>query len=202
MINLFISTATNRIIVSIIKNNDILFSYNEVENDSLSEKIMPIIEQAFIETDLRYQDVNKIYVVNGPGSFTGIRIGVTFAKTMSYCLNIPIEVISTLELLATTNVSTKYIMPIIDARRGYVFGGIYDNELNNIVNDKHILLEELLKNNYDYTIVTDDFNYKKPNIDLIKIINKHKDNKLNCHKVNPNYLKLTEAEENLIERNN
>ena len=72
-------------------------------------------------------------MVNGPGSFTGIRVGVSIDKVIAWGFNIPIIPVSSLELLATTNQEFKYSIPIIDARRGYVYAGVYDSENNNIL---------------------------------------------------------------------
>ena len=139
--------------------------------------------------------VDKIFVVNGPGSSTGIRVGVTIAKTIGFCLNIPIIKLSELELLATTNTDTKYNVSLIDARRGYVYVGIYDKDLNCYLQDQHILLNDI-KYPDSYTIID---NYD--NIDLIKMIKKHEfDDPINPHDLKPNYLKRTEAEEKLDDK--
>ena len=152
--------------------------------------------------------IDRIYVVNGPGSFTGIRIGVTIAKMMAWTLNKEIVTISELELLATTDFDTDYIIPWIDARRKAVFAGVYDKN-GNVVEDKYIKIQDLqesLENNKTYTFVSyDDVDEIKdsikPEIDVLKVIERHqRDKSLNPHSVNPNYLKMTEAEENLQKR--
>ena len=200
--NLFISTSTKRLVIAITDDN-IKYLYNEEVNTDQSSKVMPIIDEAFKSTNLTPKDIDTIYVTNGPGSFTGIRVGLTIAKVMAWSLKIKVVPISTLELIASTNVSKKYVMPLIDARRGYVFGALYDNELNSIIPDKHVLLSELTNNNYDYEVVSDDkfeMDTITSNFDILKVINKHKnDNGVNPHGLNPNYLKLTEAEEKFNE---
>ena len=80
MISLFIDTA-NSFIISIVKDNDILYYHSDISNSDTSSKVMPIIDEAVTKTNLKPTDINRIYVVNGPGSFTGIRVGVTAAKT-------------------------------------------------------------------------------------------------------------------------
>lgn len=192
MTYLFIDTC-NSFIVSIIKNNEIIYINKDSSNTDTSSKVMPIIDDAFKSTNLDISNIDKIFVVNGPGSFTGIRVGVTIAKTISYSLNIPLIKLSELELLATTP-TDNYNAPIIDARRGYVYGAIYDKDLNIYYNESHILFDELkTKLPNDYNIVD---NYD--NIDLIKLIKKHEnDNPINPHELKPNYLKNTEAEEKL-----
>jgi tRNA threonylcarbamoyl adenosine modification protein YeaZ len=169
----------------------------------MSSKLLPIIDEGLRGNNLNLKDINKIFVINGPGSFTGIRVGVTVAKTIAWALKKEIIPLSSLELIATTNTSKKYIVPMIDARRNNAFAGIYDNNLNCIKEDKLISIEEISNLNNDYEFVSYD-NIKlegiiKPNIDVLKIINKHINDKgINPHNLNPNYLKLTEAEENKL----
>lgn len=196
MTYLFIDTA-NSFIISIIKDNKIIYYKNDVSNSDTSSKVMPIIDEAFKSSNLTINDIDKIFVVNGPGSFTGIRVGVTIAKTIAYSLNKPLIALSELELLATTNTNSDFMAPIIDARRGYVFGAIYDKDLNVYFEDSHILLEELKTKFKENTIIVDN----SDNVDLIKLIDKHKnDESINPHTLNPNYLKKTEAEEKLNDK--
>ena len=198
MMYLLIDTSLKYPTISIVYDDKILFLFHEEIDNDMSSKIMPIIDNGFKNINKTINDIDKIFVINGPGSFTGIRIGVTIAKTIAWALKKDIVTISSLELMATTNVDTKYIIPTIDARRGNVFAGIYDKDLNNIKEDKLMNLEEL-KNSIDfnYTIVSYELNNVE--IDVLKLINKHKNDKgINSHKVNPNYLKLTEAEESRL----
>ena len=198
MMYLLIDTSLKYPTVSIVEEDKILYLFHEEIDSDMSSKIMPIIDEGFKNINKNIIDIDKIFVVNGPGSFTGVRIGVTIAKTIAWALKKDIVTISSLEFMATTKVDTNYIVPIIDARRGNVFAGIYDKDLNIIKDDKLINLEEL-KNSIDsnYTIISYDLN--NIDIDVLKIINKHKNDKsLNPHEVNPNYLKLTEAEESRI----
>lgn len=204
MISLLIDTSTSNIIVSIIENKKILYQYNENIISNMSSKILPIIDNGLKKVNLKLHDINKIFVVTGPGSFTGIRVGVTIAKTIAWALKIDIIPLSSIELMATTSTHKKKLVPMIDARRGNVFVGIYDNELNCIKKDKLLSLDELKTTlNDDYEFISyDNINIKnlvKPSINVLKIINKHiNDKSLNPHNLNPNYLKLTEAEENKL----
>ena len=203
MISLLIDTSTSNLTVSIINNEEVLYKYQETILSDMSSKLLPIIDNGLKEHNLKLENIDKILVVNGPGSFTGIRVGVTVAKTIAWALKKDIIPLSSLELIATTNTSKKYIVPMIDARRGNVFAGIYDNNLNCIKEDKLISIEEISNLNSDYEFISYDNikldNVIKPNIDVLKIINKHiSDEGINPHNLNPNYLKLTEAEENKL----
>ena len=188
---LFIDTCSNCLIISTIINNKIDYFFIDKNNNDTSSKVMKVLKEAVADINT----VDKIFVVNGPGSFTGIRVGVTIAKTIGFCLNIPIIKLSELELLATTNTDTKYNVSLIDARRGYVYVGIYDKDLNCYLQDQHILLNDI-KYPDSYTIID---NYD--NIDLIKMIKKHEfDDPINPHDLKPNQLKRTEAEEKLDDK--
>ena len=204
MISLLIDTATSNLTVSIIKEQEILYKYQEKILSDMASKLLPIIDNGLKELKLNLNDIDKIFVVNGPGSFTGIRVGVTVAKTIAWALRKNIIPISTLELMATTKTNKKYLVPVIDARRGNVFAGIYDKELNSIKSDKLVYLNEFINDlNEDYEFVSYDsldIEYiVNPNIDVSKIVNKYiNDEGVNPHNLNPNYLKLTEAEENKL----
>lgn len=193
---LFIDSATANLVVAIIINDEIKYIFNKTAGSDMSSIIMPEIKKAFDKADIMPKDLDKIFIVNGPGSFTGIRVGLTVAKTMAWALKIPIVPISSLEVIASGSCDNTNIA-LIDARRGYVYAGIYDQDLNNIYPDKHILLSDI---NIDGTYISNDKlpNTIKPNIDVLKVLEKHKNDKsVNPHFLNPKYLKLTEAEEKL-----
>lgn len=208
MISLFIDTCSSKLIIGLFKDNKLIEKIEKLSNNDLSSQTLPYLDKLLKKNNLNPNDVDKIFVINGPGSFTGIRIGVTIAKMMAWTLNIDIVTISELELLASTPFKTNYIIPYIDARRNAVYAGIYDKDGNNIMPDCYINIEQL-KNSLDssksYTFVS--YDYEKvnisnqdlePNINVEKVITKHIDDvPLNPHSVNPNYLKRTEAEENL-----
>ena len=197
---LFLDTSSFFVSIAIAEDNNILYKYNGIIKDDMSSRIMPLIREGFNSVNFDIKDIDKIMVVNGPGSFTGIRIGVTVAKIIAWSLKKDIITISSLEYLATTNCSTKYIIPMIDARRGFVYSGVYDSELNVIEKDCYTAIDTFDEYLSLGTIVSnDDISESiKPNYDIIKIINKHiNDIPENPHSVKPEYLKLTEAEEKL-----
>ena len=201
---LLMDTSSSNILISIIDDNKIVYEYKRSIKMDLASKILLIIDEGLRKCNIKLQDIDKIFIVNGPGSFTGVRIGVTLAKNIAWALDKKVIPISSLELMATTTTNKKYLVPMIDARRGNVFAGIYDKNLNLIESDRLISIQELSKLvNDDYELISyDDIdmnNVKKPNIDINKIINRHvNDKNINPHKLNPRYLKLTEAEENLL----
>ena len=195
MRSLFLDTSSFNVTVAIIDNNQIVANFYDKVADDMASKIFPIIDELFSKLDFEIKDINKIYVVNGPGSFTGVRIGVTIAKVLASQLNIDIYPISSLEYMASgTNSSC---LSLIDARRGYVYAGAYDSDLNVLFEDKYTSLDSIDLTKYDEIVSYDNINNAVlPNPSIIKIINKYSSNTMNPHKVNPNYLKMTEAEEN------
>lgn len=204
MISLVIDTCNLNLTVALIKDNNILSIYNERIYTDLSTKIFPVMQEVFIKAAIEPKDIDTIFVANGPGSFTGIRIGVTVAKTYAWALNKKIIPFSSLELMATTKVDEDYIVPVIDARRDFVYTGIYNEHLDSVMDDIYISIEDLKKELQEksYRIVSyDEFENLQtinPQINILKVVEKHKnDSGLNPHSVNPNYLKLTEAEMNL-----
>lgn len=188
---LFIDSATTNLVVAIIENEELVYIYDSADGHDTSGKMMPVLAQAFEKANLKPQDIDKIFVVTGPGSFTGIRVGLTVAKTMAYSLNIPIVPISSLEVMVSGSGGTA----LINARRGYVFAGSYDSALDCLYPDSYVLMNDNLKKPY---ISYDEFDFAvdKPDVDILKVIKKHEnDQSVNPHTIKPNYLKMTEAEE-------
>jgi len=196
---LFIDTSNSFINIYIVKDDSVLVYKNVKTLKDMANTIMPLIRQSFNEIDFNIKDVDKIFVTIGPGSFTGVRVGITVAKTIAWGLNIDVYPISTLEYLSSIDTKYSRIMPIIDARRGNVFTSVYDNYLNKLEDEKLIGYEDINKDE-DTLVVSYDGVYESTisNVDIIKLINKHLDDKaINPHKLVPNYLKKTEAEEKL-----
>ena len=85
---LYIDTSSSYLYTAIVENNNVLAEIKEEFGQSLSEVALPRIVSMFEDTKLSPKDIDKIIVVNGPGSFTGIRIGITIAKVYAWSLNI------------------------------------------------------------------------------------------------------------------
>lgn len=201
MISLLIDTCTNNVVIGLLNNREVIDQKIEINDKSLSTNFIPWVQELLDRNSLNPKDVDTIFVAIGPGSFTGIRVGVTFAKVMAWTLNKKVIPFSSLELLASTS-DSNIIVPLIDARRDYVFTGIYDKDLNQLMDDKYILLTELLEklDNYGQVdfISLDKFDFSTilPNVNIKKVYDKHaNDDGVNPHTLNPNYLKKTEAEE-------
>ena len=199
---LYIDTSSSYLYTAIVEDDKLISSVSKEYGQNLSEVALPKIVSMFEENNIKPKDINKIIVVNGPGSFTGIRIGVTIAKIYAWSLNIDITTITSLEAMSTS--SNDNIVPIINARRGYVYAAIYDKD-KTLLNPQHIemtKLKDILKDTNEYEFISNDefedaYKIKKYSPDFVKIINKYKNKEaINPHSVNPEYLKLTAAEEN------
>ena len=123
---LYIDTSSSYLYTAIVEDNILIDSIQEEYGQSLSEVALPKIVSMFNNNKLEARDIDKIIVVNGPGSFTGIRIGITIAKVYAWSLNIPITTISSLEAMAISSENQVVHIPMINARRGYVYAAIYD----------------------------------------------------------------------------
>ena len=129
-----IETATKNCSISLSKNGETI-ALREIAEEGYShaEKLHVFIEEIISESTIAFQDLNAIAVSQGPGSYTGLRIGVSSAKGLCFALNIPLIAIDTLQSLAAQiTISEGTIIPMIDARRMEVFSAIYDRNLNTI----------------------------------------------------------------------
>lgn len=206
MRTLYIDTTTSYLYAGVVEDGKLLKEVKEDFGKDLSSSALREISKILIDSHLEPEDIDKIMVVNGPGSFTGIRVGVTIAKTYAYSLKKEVITISSLEAMAVSSPNEKaYKVPMIDARRGYVYGAIYSDELLPVLKPQHITLEALkcavehLINDYQYISNQEykDLNIEKYNPNIEKIVNTYTNREgINHHAVNPIYLKLTEAEEN------
>ena len=129
-----IETATKNCSVALAKDGKtIVCKELATENFSHAEKLHVFIEQILVESDVQFSELNAIAVSQGPGSYTGLRIGVSSAKGFSYALNIPLISVDTLQLLAKQiTIDKGIILPMIDARRMEVFSAMYDSNYNQI----------------------------------------------------------------------
>lgn len=100
-----------------------------------SVRLLPAIDTLLQEVQLETTDLECVAVAHGPGSYTGVRIGVTVAKTMAWSLDIPLVGVSSLEVLAQNSRHFDgCLSPLFDARRGRVYTGLYRHEQGNSKN--------------------------------------------------------------------
>jgi len=129
-----IETATKNCSVSISKNGNVIALKELCEaNFSHAEKLHPFVSDCLVEANLTFEELNAIAVSKGPGSFTGLRIGVSAAKGLCFALGIPLISILTLESLANAiSIENGYIIPLLDARRMEVYTTVFDKKHQSI----------------------------------------------------------------------
>nr|WP_304219766.1 tRNA (adenosine(37)-N6)-threonylcarbamoyltransferase complex dimerization subunit type 1 TsaB [Fredinandcohnia onubensis] len=190
-----------------------------------SVRVMPTIEQLMKECGIKPKELERIVVAMGPGSYTGVRIGVTIAKTLAWSLQIPLVGVSSLEVVAANGRHFNgFISPLFDARRGQVYTGLYQYEgkrLTCVEEDKIILLadwlEELRKRETPVLFIGNDlvihkeqietdleqFAYVAPYTDWnprpseLAVLGMEKA-PVDVHTFVPNYIRLAEAEANWL----
>jgi tRNA threonylcarbamoyladenosine biosynthesis protein TsaB len=129
---LIIDTALEIGRVVLVRDNAIIYSETNPNPLSYSSWIHPAIKKALHETKIKIQQISAISVTEGPGSYTGIRIGLSTTKGLCYATNIPLIVLNTLELIAMANknIEATLYVPMIDARRNDVFTAILNTKMD------------------------------------------------------------------------
>ena len=191
MISLFIDTSLEDVSIALVKDDKELSLIHENIPGKHSIYVTKYIDDILKENNLSPESVDEIIVVNGPGSFTGIRIGVTIAKMFAYLENIRIVTITSLKARVIGEKS-NYLLTTIDAKHENYYVGLYDENYNTI-EEKFSNEEEIEKiiNKFSPKIVDREKPY---NVEEIVKYSKKLESE-NPHSVNPIYLKLPEAME-------
>lgn len=224
---LAIDTSNHVLGVAVMKNEQVIGEIVTNLTKNHSTRLMPAINTLMKEIDMKPEDLDQIAVAKGPGSYTGVRIGLTTAKTLAWALNIPIVGVSSLEVLAYQGrFFDGYICPFFDARRGLVYSGVYkwkNNQLLSVYEDKNIMMDTVLEKlkSEEESIL-----FLSPEIDKFRqgILDQIGDkavlpdgafhiakpshlglasllhNAEETHELTPNYLRLAEAEANWLKQ--
>ena len=128
-----IETSTTNCSVAISKNGKTI-AVKEISNGySHAENLHVFIKEILIENKLEYADLSAIAISKGPGSYTGLRIGVSTAKGLCFSLDIPLIAIETLEVLAhQVNLDVGFVVPMIDARRMEAYTKVFNANFNEV----------------------------------------------------------------------
>lgn len=162
---LSIDTSSNLCSVALLENNQALEELVIDDNKTHSQNLMPLIQNLLVKSNIGLNEINLIACDKGPGSFTGIRIGIATAKAIAEVLNIPAIGVSSLDSLAY-NVpnATGIICSLIDANNNQVYCAIFDQKYNLIseyIADDISNIVHLLSNYNDITFVgTGSISYK------------------------------------------
>lgn len=201
MITLFIDTSASDVSIAILKSNQILSSVNKTIPNEHSKYVVSFIDKLLKELSLTPDDIKRIMVVTGPGSFTGVRIGITISKVYAYLKNIDVIGVSSLKMLSLSK-EHDYCLSLIDARNNNYYMGLYDKDNNEVLPEQFIKKEKLLNiiEEYNPTIVSNsnitinNTEIPKQELDIEKIVFFYQNNEpTNPHLLVPNYLKLPQA---------
>lgn len=184
MLILGISTSSNIASVAINNDTECIKELNINNNKTHSETLVPLIDELLKETNIKLQDINLIACDNGPGSFTGIRIGISTVKAIAESLNIPVIAVSSLEGLAYNIHESEYICSLIDARNNQVYCGLFDSNhtlLGNYLADDINTVLQVIDQHKPITFVGDGAIAHK---DLLNIKDFKSDNLLHAKNIN------------------
>ena len=178
MLTLFIDTHYKDILLCLFKDNNLLdkIIVEDVKNTSI--EVMPNIVKLLDNNKLKVNDINKIAVIKGPGSFTSIRIGITIAKVLAYSLNIPIVSLTSIDLIGIHLDKPSYVA--VHEYNGS-FISFYESNKSEIKYLKNSEYNEFIKNNEVISKI--DIDYNK----LINYINSLEEE--SSFNVNPLYIK-------------
>ena len=143
-----LETATKNCSVSISQNGQTILCKEMAEAGySHAEKLHVFIEDCIKESNISFKDLSAIAVSQGPGSYTGLRIGVSAAKGLCFALDLPLIAVDTLQVLASKlSISDGVIIPMIDARRMEVYSAIFNAKYEKV---REVQAEILIENSFE-----------------------------------------------------
>ena len=162
---LCIETSTAVCSVALVNNGNVIALRESLDGQNHAEKITIFIDEVMKEANLSYKDLDAVATSMGPGSYTGLRIGVSTAKGLCYAMEKPLIAIDTLAAMAygfigqqpTANSQqpTAILCPMIDARRMEVYSAFFNEELEKVSETEAIIVDEnsfmeLKQNNHLY----------------------------------------------------
>ncbi|WP_144534227.1 tRNA (adenosine(37)-N6)-threonylcarbamoyltransferase complex dimerization subunit type 1 TsaB [Bacillus pumilus] len=223
---LAIDTSNHTLGIALVKDSTVIGESITYLKKNHSVRAMPTVEALMKECGVAPSELSKIVVAKGPGSYTGVRIGVTIAKTLAWTLSIPISAVSSLETLAANGqYFDGWISPLFDARRGQVYTGLYqfaEGKIQEIKQDQNILLtdwlhelkqtgkpilflgqdvhlhEESIRSILGETAVIAEGAFHNPRPSMLAFLGTDRPAE-DVHQLVPNYIRMAEAEVNWLE---
>lgn len=225
-----IDTSTMAANVAVLEDDKLICEYTINTKKTHSQKLMPMIENMLKLSDLDIKEIDAIAICVGPGSFTGLRIGMATAKAMAHVNNIPLIGVNSLEILgANMDLCNRKICSILDAQRNQVYMNKYilkDDKITELeeISIKPIdeLLEEISSSNEDWVLVGEAvYKYKEKIEEILNIVIPSPANNItkastlcfvardkmlandqvyNCYNINPMYIRKSQAEEQYEEK--
>ena len=216
MLSLLIDTSNRPLSVALNRDGFTLAEINTTVKKTHSATVMDYIDKLFKMTELKKKDVDRIIVAKGPGSYTGVRIGVTVAKTLAYALGTELYSVSSLFVVAASCSKEGIVAPLFDARRGNVFAAVYNMQSDSFteeVTQAHMSLEDLQTrlSSYESSVILLDgqekisanlegFVHTVPRISLVEQFETALEEE-DIHSLVPEYLRISEAERNWMQQN-
>ena len=216
-----IDTSTMISTVTVVEDEKIIGDFNVNQEKTHSESLVPMIETLLNLLGLKLSDIDIFAISQGPGSFTGLRIGMTIAKTFAQVGNKKLIPVSTLKALALNSSSNSAKVSMLDARGKRVYGAMYDENMNEIVKEDLYNIDDFSKlcneKNVDFDLVSEvsekyrdkfdrarilDFSYNSwIRKNLCKLALLKKDEDFDLYKLVPNYLRKSQAERDREKKN-
>lgn len=144
MLILAIETTAVTASAALVDENGIIAVFNVNNKLTHSQKLLPMVDAVLTQSGYKISDVELICVAAGPGSFTGVRIGISTVKGLAFANDIPCVSVSSLEALAYLNKNLGAVVcPVMDARRNEYYNALFDENMNRICDDRAISATEL-----------------------------------------------------------
>lgn len=207
-----IDTSTKQLSVALSDGTQIIAEASYVTSLNHATKLMPLLERLMQEVNWSPKELTRIVVADGPGSYTGLRIGATTAKTLAYTLGIELVAVSTLELMAASTGRTGRVVAIQDARRGTGFVGMYEDG-KRVGDEQHTTVADFVAALPADTLMTGDTEkfvealepfeivapaFRTPRAGVLALLGATRV-PVDAHAFEPRYLRLAEAEAKWIE---
>ena len=201
-----IDTSTMAANVAVLEDDKLICEYTINTKKTHSQKLMPMIENILKLSDLDIKEIDAIAICVGPGSFTGLRIGMATAKAMAHVNNIPLIGVNSLEILgANMDLCNRNICSILDAQRNQVYMNKYilkDDKITELEEISIKPIDELLEEISNITIPSPANNITKASTLCFVARDKMlaNDQVYNCYNINPMYIRKSQAEEQYEEK--
>jgi len=141
-----LDTSSSVLALGIIEENNVLADVNVKLEGNLSEVLLDVLNQTLQDLNLEIKDLQALSYSIGPGSFTGLRVGLSFIKGLCFSTGIPIVAVPTLDALASqVNLVNTLVVPIIDAKKDLVYSALYTNQNGSFQNISEYMLLPLDK---------------------------------------------------------
>tara|TARA_B110000014_G_scaffold91251_1_gene62691 strand:- start:1035 stop:1727 length:693 start_codon:yes stop_codon:yes gene_type:complete len=155
---LCVDTTSEFCSVSLFNGNELVNTVNSKIERSHSKLIISLVEKVIKESKIEISDIDAFSISRGPGSYTGLRIGLSCLKGFCYGLDKPLISLNTLKILAksaTEKIDNKdsYICPMVDARRMEVFTKLYNYSMDEVSGDRALILDNNSFSNYKDKII-------------------------------------------------